>query len=196
MSKAPKAAEPAVVNEGFGVVLPGSMNADLTPKPPVSEEETFDERMARLQKLADKEIAKESDEEIVKRLVAEARTKRDADLLPKDTSGWPAEYLKVNIFKGPNKFDLSYVPLGLNGYIIKVPRGETVILPKIFVDECLEHAIEEITVQSQGGLITQPRHRFPYQVIGTATTEEYKEYQVQQKEKAARELRSAERMSA
>ena len=188
--------EQKIVNEGFGVVLPGSMNADLTPKPVESEGETLDARMARLQALANIEIAKESDEEIVNRLVAEARAKRDEALLPKDTSGWPAEYVKVNIFKGPNKFDLSYVPLGLNGYIIKVPRGETVILPKIFVTECLEHAIEEITVQSQGGLITQPRHRFPYQILGEATPEEYREYQVQQKEKAAREMRVAERMSA
>ena len=184
------------MNEGFGVVLPGSMNADLAPKPAEAAPESLDVRMARLKALADVEIQKESDAEIVKQMVAEDRAKRAAALLPVDTSGWPAEYLKVNIFKGPNKFDLSYVPLGLNGYTIKVPRGVDVILPKIFVDECLEHAIEEITVQSQGGLITQPRHRFPYTVKGTATAEEYKEYQAQQKEQYARDMKIAERMSA
>lgn len=162
--------------------------------PPVeagTKGETPEQRLARLQLLADAAISQETDDEVVQRMVAAARAKRAEELLPKDTSGFPKDYVRVVIFKGRDKFDLSYVPLGINGFVIKVPRGEDVILPRCFVTECLEHAIEEVTVQSQGGLITRPAHRFPYNEKGPATEDEYKEYQTQQ-----RELAQKQRMAA
>lgn len=168
--------------------------AQLEPQfePPAEASEA---RMARLRALAAIEINKESDAEIVARMVAEERAKRAEALLPKDTSGWPAEYDRINIFKGPQKFDKAYVELGINGYTIKAPRGTDIILPRVFVTECLDHAIEEVTTQSQGGLITRPVHRFPYQKLGEASPAEYKAFQDEQKALAAQQENTA-RMSA
>lgn len=92
---------------------------------------------------------------------------------PVDAQGFPEDYVRVEIFQGRDKQDLSYVPLGIGGYVLKVTRGREVIIPSVFVTECLEHAIEEITMQSEGGLVTRPALRFPYQVRGKATKEEF-----------------------
>lgn len=158
--------------------------------PQVAVTETPAERLARLQAQAEAIIAQETDAEVVERMVAEARAKRAAELLPVDTAGFPKDYVRVVIFKGSQKFDLSYVPLGIGGFVIKVPRGEEVILPKCFVTECLEHAIEEVTVQSEGGLITRPAHRFPYNLKGAATEDEYKAYQQSQRELVTKQQRA------
>lgn len=90
-----------------------------------------------------------------------------------DSQGFPKEYVHLEIFPGREKHDLSYVPLGIGGYALRVQRGVSVIVPKIFVDECLAHAVEEVTTQSEGGLVTRPALRFPYQVKGTASEAEY-----------------------
>lgn len=211
-SGTPEVAQKPPVNAGFGATM--SYNADIEPKldaaaparepvitpaappPPGLLAETPEARLVRLRALAQKEIDKETDEEVVAQMVAEERAKRAAALLPTDTSGFPAEYVWVTVFKGRDKNDLEYVPLGIDGYIIKVPRGDKVCLPRVFVDECLEHAVEEITVRSQGGLITRPAHRFPYTVHGVATAEEYRQFQVEQKAKAAFQLQAARPMSA
>lgn len=157
--------------------------------------ETAEQRSARLRAAAQIEIDKERDAEEVSAIVAAERQRRAQELLPTDSSGFPAEYVKVTIFKGQGKHDLSYVPLGINGFCIKAPRGIQIILPKIFVDECLEHAIEEVTEQSQGGLITRPVHRFPYNLHGVATKAEYQAFMVEQKALAERQTTTA-RMSA
>jgi len=156
--------------------------------------ETPEQRLVRLQAAAAQIISDETDDEIIARMVATARDARKeeaADTLPKDTEGFPAEYVKVEIFSGNDKHDLAYVPLGINGFVIKCPRGVPVIIPKAFVTQCLENAIEEITIQSQGGLITRPRHRFPYNVKGTATQEEYREFQLAQRSLATQQTMAA-----
>src|SRR5690242_3153621 len=91
--------------------------------PEVKKVETPEERMARLQALADLKIGEETDAEVVARLVEEARARRRAETqLPMDTAGFPAEYDKVLIYPGTQEHDLSYVPLGLGGFVIKAPR--------------------------------------------------------------------------
>lgn len=157
----------------------------------VAPAESTEERMARLRALAQVEINKETDDEIVAKMVAEERARRAQELLPIDTTGFPADYDKINIYKGREKQDKAYVELGLDGYTIKAPRGREIILPHVFVSECLDHAVEEITTQSEGGLITQPAHRFPYQFIGKATPAEYKEFQIQERALADRDFRVA-----
>lgn len=91
---------------------------------------------------------------------------------PLDSQGFPKEYVRIEIDAGRDKQDLSYVPLAIGGYAIKVNRGVEVILPTVF-EAVLKNAVEEITVQSEGGLITRPSRRFPYQVRGTATEAEF-----------------------
>ena len=164
-------------NEGFGIPEPVA--------------ETEDQRMARLQHLADIQIGEESDAEIVERLVAEARAKRAAELLPTDTSGFPADYDRVEIFEGQGEHDIAYAPLSINGFAIKAPRGLPIILPHVFVTECLDHAIETHVTQTKTGLILRSSHRFPYRVIGKATADEYKAYQKEQRDLAARQLAAA-----
>jgi hypothetical protein len=123
----------------------------------------------------------ESLEEQVARLTAEnaalrapADHKAD-DLGTLDNQGFPKEYVKVEIFQGREKHDLGYVPIGIKGYVFKVTRGKPVILPKVFVT-VLEQAVEEITVQSEGGLVTRPALRFPFHVSGPATEAEWLEF--------------------
>ncbi len=149
---------------------------------PGSEQfETPEQRRERLQREADRLIAAEVEKEEVAQMVAEARAKRAGANLPTDTDGFRKEYVYVTVFEGSQPFDLPYVPLGINGFVIKVPRGQEVILPKEFVTECLQNAIQEVTVRSQGGLITRPVHRFPFNVRGEATEEAYRAFQSKQK---------------
>lgn len=168
-------------NSGFGIPEAPVQNATETP----------DQRLARLQHLADLAIVQETDAEIVERLVAEARAKRAAELLPVDTAGFPADYDRVELYEGQGVNDLAYVPLSIGGFCIKTPRGQEVILPHVFVSECLDHAIETRVIQSKGGLIMRSSHRFPYKFLGKATPEEYKAYQKEQKDLAAQQLAAA-----
>lgn len=89
-----------------------------------------------------------------------------------DAQGFPKEYVRLEIYPGREKHDLDYVPLGINGYVLKITRGHEVIIPKVF-ERVLAQAVEEITIQSEGGLITRPAQRFPYSVKGPATEAEY-----------------------
>lgn len=159
-----------------------------------TQDETNAQRLARLRERAEVQAAQEFDEDAVfAKLLAEARQKQLARLsgeqvdLPLDTNGFPEDYDVIRIFRGQNKQDLNYVPLSLNGLCIKVPRDVEVILPHAFVADCLDLCIEDITIQSEGGYITRPAQRFPYQFLRKATTAEYKAFQTQQREKAQRE---------
>lgn len=156
------------INSQFG--LPDAQVAD----------ETQEQREARLRAQARRELQAESDAAMLARFKLEERVALDPVAL--DTQGFPAEYVKVEIFRGQNKFDPEYVPLGINGFVIKAPRGEPLIIPRVFL-ACLENAVEEVTIKSQGGLITRPAHRFPYMVRGDASIGEYKAFQAEQRAK-------------
>lgn len=169
-------------NEGFGI-------PEVAAIPVVDE--TPEQRMSRLQALADLQIGKESDAEIIERLVAEARARRAAELLPMDTAGFPAVYDRIEIYEGQGEHDLAYVPLSINGFCIKAPRGVEIILPHIFVTDVLDQAIETRVTQRVGGLVLRSSHRFPYRVIGSATPDEYRAYQIEQKNLVATQLAAA-----
>lgn len=162
-------------------------------------EETEADRLARLRAKAALQAEAEFDEDAVfAQMLAEERAKRLAKLsgdaeveLATDTRGFPPDYDVINIFRGQGKQDLPYVPLSLNGLVLKVPRGEDVIIPHAFVVDVLNLCVEDITVKSQGGYVTRPAHRFPYNFIRKATPEEYKAYQDEQKLKAQRETAQA-----
>lgn len=133
--------------------------------------------------------AEASDEELLEKFKAEAREQRNAVLREEaieqtgggegvgdlSAQGFPNKYHKLQIFKGSDKKDLSYVPISVNGYAIKVPRGRVVILPSVFTDT-LNNAVTEVTTKSEGGYETEPAHRFPFQLIGEATEAEYKAF--------------------
>lgn len=127
---------------------------------------------------ADKDAlyAKIRAEELAK-LEASVRSKVAEDIQGNEISAddFPQVFYKITIFKGPNKHDLSYVPVGVNGYAWKIERGPEVIVPSVVVD-ALNDAVGEVTIQSEGGLITRPAHRFPFQVLGQATRKEYDEF--------------------
>ena len=89
-----------------------------------------------------------------------------------DSQGFPKEYVKLRIFKGQRPDDLSHVPIGIRGHVVQVERGPEVIIHKAFAD-VLEHAVEDVTVSGDNELITRPAHRFPFQILGTATESEY-----------------------
>ena len=172
------------MNDEFG--LPA-----VESKAPVDEKQ----RVAELRAKAEAMVAQEFDEDaVLAKLVAEARVRRMKALLPEndtvlptDTKDLPEEYDRIEIFAGREKNDLAYVPLGLEGLVIKAPRGREIILPHIFVTECLDHAIENVTVRSQGGLISRPVARFPYNFKGKATKAEYQAFQKQEREQFQRD---------
>jgi hypothetical protein len=128
--------------------------------------------------------------EAVKKQLAEANAKliaaglgANADAEPAqnlDSQGFAKEYVKLRIFKGSRKDDLQRVPLGIRGFVVQVERGPEVIIHKVFA-EVLEQAIEDVTISGDNELITRPAHRFPYQIIGTATEAEYLAFQASMK---------------
>lgn len=153
------------------------------------------DRALRLRAQADAMVRKETDDEMLHRFLLEARAKRDGvelppdeTVFPLDTQGFPKEYDWIEIYEGQGEHEIAYVPLSINGFCIKAPRGVPICIPHIFVTECLDHAIGEREVKRQGGLVTRPVHRFPYRMVGKATTEEYQAYIAGQRELASRQL--------
>lgn len=174
--------------------------------PPVKASEPQDEkaRVAALRAKAEAQAAAEFDEDAVfAKMLAEARAKRAAELLKEpvefaeDTQGFPQDYDVVYIYPGANEKDPTYVPLGINGFVIKAPRDREIIVPHIFVTECLDHAIEEKTepivddAGRQRGVRLRPVPRFQYRFIRKASTEEYQAFQQQQREQFQRDMRQA-----
>jgi len=163
------------------------------------EEETTAERIARLRAKAEMQAAQEFDEDAVyAKLLAEARATKNDELtrptvdLPTDSSGFAKIYDFVEIFESQNPQDLQYVPLGIGGFTIKVPRGKKVVLPHAFVEDCLALAFEARLVKlPSGGYSLRPNHRFPYRVSGQATESEYKAFLAEQKEQELRETAQA-----
>jgi len=139
----------------------------------------------RLRAQAEAAVASQVDEKaLLAKYTAEAVARREAELredaeasLPEaevqdlDNLGFPKKYVKLTIFKGTSKQDLSYVPIGCNGYVWRIQRGEPVIVHSVVAD-VLNNAVTEVVLQAEGGLITQPAHRYPYQAA-PATEAEY-----------------------
>jgi hypothetical protein len=140
---------------------------------------------ARLRAQAEVAAASQIDEQaFLAKYTAEALAKREAEFreeaeasLPEgevqdlDNLGFLKKYVKLTIFKGTSKQDLSYVPVGVNGFVWRIRRGEQVIVHSVVADT-LNNAVTEVVLQAEGGLITQPAHRYPYQA-SPATQEEY-----------------------
>ena len=163
------------------------------------------DRLAALRAKAALQAAAEfNEDELFARMLAEERSKRLERLtngpeveLATDTRGFPEDYDVIKIFRGPNKQDLNYVPLSLDGLVIKVPRDVEVILPHAFIVDCLDQCVETNLIPmidargNRAGVELRPAHRFPYNFVRKATTEEYKKFQAEQIEKARRELAQA-----
>lgn len=168
-------------------------------------DETEADRLARLKAKAELQAAAEFDEDAVfAQMLAEARDRRLKGLLrgpevelPTDTSALAPDYDVIKIFRGPNKQDLSYVPLSLNGLVIKVPRDAEVILPHAFIVDVLDQCVEANMIPltdargNKTGVELRPAHRFPYNFIRKASVEEYKKFQDEQRAKAKYELAAA-----
>lgn len=106
-----------------------------------------------------------------------ARVTKDLSIASEGTGdaeshGFPDRFVRIVISRGGQKHDLSYVPVGVNGYMWQIERGREVIVPDVVVD-ALNDAVTEVSIQTEGGLITRPAHRFPFQVVGPASKEEY-----------------------
>lgn len=142
-------------------------------------------------------VAAESDEAaLLARFVSEIRAQREskiraealvlADAKPDaDAHGFPKKYVELMIFHGDAK-ELAYVPLGVNGFICKVQRGEKVILNSVFL-EVLEHAVTEVVIQHEGGLITRPKHQYQFNVTRHDVPEpEYLAFKAKMKEAGAK----------
>lgn len=134
--------------------------------------------------------AEQVDEEaLLQKYIAEARARRDAQLKqaaeealqaeanregrgPAVHQGFPRKYVELMVFKGSGKHDLSYVVPSVNGYAMKIQRGVKVIVPSVFAN-ALNDAVQDIAVKTEGGVVTEPTHRFPFQVIREVSEAEY-----------------------
>ena len=153
-----------VTNAGFGI--PVDVETHLRAQAEAAAATQFDEQAL---------LAKYTAEALARR---EAELREDAEAsLPApevqdlDNLGFPKKYVKLTVFKGTDKQDLSYVPVGVNGFVWRIRRGEAVVVHSVVAD-ALNNAVTEVVIQSEGGLITQPAHRFPYQA-SPATQAEY-----------------------
>ena len=174
------------MNENAGFGAPVDPSDVVTPAT-----ETEEQRIARLRAQAKVLAAQESDAELLAKFLAEAKAAQREELLPTDLSGWPADYDRVEIYEGQDVNDQPHVPLGLNGYTIKAPRGRDIILPHVYVTECLEHAVSSVCTQSAGGLIIRDKRRFPYQFKGKATRAEYDTFMQGERKMAAEQFAQA-----
>ena len=162
-------------------------------------DETPAQKIARLREKAELQAAQEFDEDAVyAKLLAEARAAKNDELLrplvdlPTDSSGFAKVYDWLEIFESQNPQDLAYVPLGIGGFTIKVPRGKKVVLPHAFIEDCLALAFEARLVKlPTGGYILRPNHRFPYRVHGPATETEYQTFMAEQRLQEQRETAQA-----
>lgn len=89
-----------------------------------------------------------------------------------ESHGFPDRYVRLVVSRGSQKHDQSYVPVSVNGYVWQIERGVEVVVPDVVVNG-LNDAVTEVAIQTEGGLITRPSHRFPFQVLGPATKEQY-----------------------
>lgn len=152
-------------------------------------DETPAQKIARLREKAELQAAQEFNEDAVyAKLLAEAREAKVAELarptvdLPTDSSGFAKVYDFLEIFESQNPQDLTYVPLGIGGFTIKVPRGKKVVVPHAFIEDCLALAFEARLVKlPSGGYSLRPNHRFPYRVHGPATEEQYQTFMAEQR---------------
>ncbi len=156
--------------------------------------ETEDQKLARLKAQADAMVAAEAEKELLTQLVTRARNKAAA-LSPGvlesevDDNGFPRKYFKINVYKGGDKNDLPYVPVGVNGYFWKIRRGVDVIVPSVVLED-LDHAIqgsvEQITLPNgRKSLEVTDALRFPYQNKGEVSEADYKAYQAEMRAQAA-----------
>src|ERR1035437_10249233 len=111
------------MNENAGFGAPVDPSDVVTPAT-----ETEEQRIARLRAQAKVLAAQESDAELLAKFLAEAKAAQREELLPTDLSGWPADYDKVEIYEDQDVNALPWVPLGLNGYTLRAPRGREIIL--------------------------------------------------------------------
>ncbi len=112
-----------------------------------------------------------------------------AEVQDLDNLGFPKKYVKLTVFKGTAKQDLSYVPVGVNGFVWRIRRGEAVIVHSVVAD-ALNQAVTEVVMQAEGGLITQPAHRYPYQAL-PATQAEYDAYKQKMSDEGKRVVGTA-----
>ncbi|MHB8388045.1 MAG: hypothetical protein ACYDBH_00525 [Acidobacteriaceae bacterium] len=169
--------------------------------PPVDgpKASTRDERIAALRAKAAVVVDSEFDEEaMLKELVAVERAKREADLkvkaalvadehgVPVDFQGFPKKYVEITVFKSQNAQDGAYAKGAVNGVAYQIERGVKVIVPSVIAYESLDHAVEDVTIQSEGGLITRPAHRFPFTVHRECTEAEYLAFRAECREKGSK----------
>lgn len=187
-------------NDAFG--LPPLNEAPAKAVKPA--EESAADKVARLRAKAEAQAAAEFNEDAVyAKLLAEARDTRTKILtgeqveLPTDTRGLPEDYDVIRISRGQNKDDPLYVPLSLNGLCIRVPRGRDVIIPHVFVVDCLDQCVETLTtpkIDAMGrlsGFEVRDVERYPYNFKRKATKAEYEAFQAQERETLQRETARA-----
>jgi hypothetical protein len=145
-----------------------------------------DERIAELKAQAQQSVSRDIDEvalleqfkkEALERATAALKEQAEAEVsesnanegrgLP-DAHGFSKKRFRIFIHESQNASDPKEQPVSINGYAWNIKRGVDVLVPPEVV-HVLENAITEVVVQAEGGLITRPAHRIPFQNYGEAT---------------------------
>jgi hypothetical protein len=105
--------------------------------------------------------------------VQESFAKEGRDI---DAHGFSKKRHKIFIHEAQSQTDPKKVFLSINGFAWDIQRGINVLVPPEVVS-ALNNAIGEHTVQSEGGLVTRPMHRFPFQDFGVASEKDIAEFE-------------------
>lgn len=135
----------------------------------------------------------------VKRELAELRAKKElaelkaefalerelAELPPPDNQGFPKKYVRLTVFKSQNPEDPEFATPSINGYVVKIHRGDEVVVHECIM-KVLANAVEtKLIPEPNGGYTLRDAPRFPFSVHGPATEEEYVAFQEKMKAQSA-----------
>jgi hypothetical protein len=147
-----------------------------------------EDRIAALRAKAAAQVAAEFDEDAVfAKLLAEEKAKREESLRDRaaeeavppvgdaDAHGFPRRYVWLTIARGNQAHDSEFCPVGINGHVWKIRRGEKVAVHDVVV-KVLENAIGEVLLQTDGGLSSRPTLMWPFSVHGPCSEAEYLAY--------------------
>ena len=136
-----------------------------------------EDKVAELKRKAAEIVSNEADAAALEHFIRVARQKGVEALAAEaspdvDSNGFPKRYFKINVHRGRDRNDLTYVPVQVESVAFKIQRGVDVIVPSVVL-EALDHAVSDTTIQVDGGLVFSPSQRFPYQNKGQVTEQDY-----------------------
>lgn len=110
---------------------------------------------------------------------------------PQETQAPPkkAEFVKVIFQPQYGDNDTNVVPMCWRGVLMYYNRGIPVIVPRVMLEQCIDHAVHNIYVSTpQGHRPAGKKKLYHYEMIGPATKEEWNEFRLKSRETQMQEF--------